>query len=687
MGLLAPLFLASLAALSVPVILHLVRRTPRGRQEFSSLMFLSPTPPRLTRRSRFDQLLLLLLRLAALALLGFAFTRPFLRENSLLSISDLPRRRVAILIDNSASMRRADLWQQALQTAQRELDDLAPQDDVAVFAFSDQLQTIAPFPSEHVAATESAIDVARSELKKLQPTWQIGDLGRALATLAGELDAASDVQQSLADPQIVVISDFQKGTKLDGLTGYDWPERVRIIPRPLALKKTTNANARLLISRDEDSEPRVRVVNAANSSGDQFFVSWFDARKNASPKETAIYVPPGESRVLRLPRSEDNLQSDRVVLRGDDQDFDNTFYVTPPRKQEVTLVYAGDDAVDDAQGMQYYLRLACSGDPLRQVTVREVPKDKSFDFAASRIAVVTRQLSESDVAAIKEFVTNGGVLLLAPTEAAAATLPQLLDDVTLERPKEVREGDFALLGEIDFTHPLFAPLSGPRYNDFTKIHFWRHRLLSLKPDSQTAVLVRFDDGSPWLLARSLGKGTIFAFTSSWSPDDSQLAVSSKFVPIIGNLLDIASGSTRPLEGLTIGDALPVVAGNTVTTPGGGKVPAGEGDFKFSQTSEPGLYRTGAGDTEQLFAVNLPASESDTAAMQLEQLDQLGVRRTAAVAREERLSRMRQERDTELEGRQKVWRWLLVGSLLFLIGESLWAGLAARPAAAKMEVAT
>src|SRR5262249_60598842 len=101
MGFLVPLYLAGLAALSLPVIFHLVRRTPRGRQDFSSLMFLAPTPPRLTRRSRLDQVLLLLLRLGALGLLAFAFARPFLRESSLLSLNDLPRRRVAILLDTS----------------------------------------------------------------------------------------------------------------------------------------------------------------------------------------------------------------------------------------------------------------------------------------------------------------------------------------------------------------------------------------------------------------------------------------------------------------------------------------------------------------------------------------------------------------------------------------------------------
>src|SRR5207248_6193047 len=52
MGLLAPLYIAGLLAIALPVLFHLMRRTPRGRQEFSSLMFLAASPPRVTRRSQ-----------------------------------------------------------------------------------------------------------------------------------------------------------------------------------------------------------------------------------------------------------------------------------------------------------------------------------------------------------------------------------------------------------------------------------------------------------------------------------------------------------------------------------------------------------------------------------------------------------------------------------------------------------
>ncbi len=62
MSFLTPLYLLGVLAIAAPIVFHLIRRSPRGEVPFSSLMFLSPSPPRLTRRSRLDNILLLLLR-------------------------------------------------------------------------------------------------------------------------------------------------------------------------------------------------------------------------------------------------------------------------------------------------------------------------------------------------------------------------------------------------------------------------------------------------------------------------------------------------------------------------------------------------------------------------------------------------------------------------------------------------
>ena len=62
MSFLAPLFLLGGLAVAFPVVFHLVRRSSREKMVFSSLMFLKPTPPRMTRRNRLEHIFLLLLR-------------------------------------------------------------------------------------------------------------------------------------------------------------------------------------------------------------------------------------------------------------------------------------------------------------------------------------------------------------------------------------------------------------------------------------------------------------------------------------------------------------------------------------------------------------------------------------------------------------------------------------------------
>ncbi len=59
MSFLTPLFLLGGLAIAGPILFHLIRRNTRERFTFSSLMFLRPEPPRLTRKSRLEDILLL----------------------------------------------------------------------------------------------------------------------------------------------------------------------------------------------------------------------------------------------------------------------------------------------------------------------------------------------------------------------------------------------------------------------------------------------------------------------------------------------------------------------------------------------------------------------------------------------------------------------------------------------------
>jgi hypothetical protein len=135
MNFLAPAFLAGLAAIAVPVLIHLIHRERRVVVPFPSLMFLQRIPYRSVRRQKLRHLLLLLLRCAALALLVAAFSRPFFarRQNA---IATSGARQVVILLDHSASMGYGDRWTKARDAAKKVARGLGGGDRATLVLFA-----------------------------------------------------------------------------------------------------------------------------------------------------------------------------------------------------------------------------------------------------------------------------------------------------------------------------------------------------------------------------------------------------------------------------------------------------------------------------------------------------------------------------------------------------------------------
>jgi hypothetical protein len=109
---------------------------------------------------------------------------------------------------------------------------------------------------------------------------------------------------------------------------------------------------------------------------------------------------------------------------------------------------------------------------------------------------------------------------------------------------EAQVRNYAMLAEIDFRHPLFAPFADPRFSDFTKIHFWKYRKLDARDLPNARTLAKFESGDPALLEVPVGKGKVFVLTSGWQPEDSQLALSTKFVLLYAFLEERRSRSQQ-----------------------------------------------------------------------------------------------------------------------------------------------
>src|SRR3982750_3646345 len=108
MAFLTPFFLAGLAAIAVPLLVHLIQRERKRIVEFPSLMFVRRIPYQSVRRRRIRHWALLLLRAAAIALIVFAFARPFVHQGAVAAAAIGGAREIVVLLDNSASMGYGD---------------------------------------------------------------------------------------------------------------------------------------------------------------------------------------------------------------------------------------------------------------------------------------------------------------------------------------------------------------------------------------------------------------------------------------------------------------------------------------------------------------------------------------------------------------------------------------------------
>src|SRR6266446_3885967 len=126
MGFLAPWFLAGAVAVGLPIYLHLLQRHMATPRSFSSLMFFERRTQSSIKHRRLRYLLLFALRLALVALLAFAFARPFVNSTAVASAGG--GKLVVFAVDNSFSMRQGDRLERAKSEATSALSALRAED-------------------------------------------------------------------------------------------------------------------------------------------------------------------------------------------------------------------------------------------------------------------------------------------------------------------------------------------------------------------------------------------------------------------------------------------------------------------------------------------------------------------------------------------------------------------------------
>src|SRR5438128_4244182 len=104
MGFFTPWFLAGVAAVGLPVWLHLLKKHKTTPLPFSSLMFFERRTQSSIKHRRLQYLLLFALRTLLFMLLALAFARPFLQSSTIVAARG--GKLIELCIDDSFSMRQ-----------------------------------------------------------------------------------------------------------------------------------------------------------------------------------------------------------------------------------------------------------------------------------------------------------------------------------------------------------------------------------------------------------------------------------------------------------------------------------------------------------------------------------------------------------------------------------------------------
>ncbi len=519
-GFAAPLALAGLFAL--PVIWWLLRVTPPApnRVRFPAIRLLKglgadeETPAH-------TPWWLMALRLAAAALLVFAFAEPVLNPGTQ-ATGDGP---LLVVVDDgwAAASRwetRSDTLNGILASAQRGERQTAllttapsarPQplevmtaEDAAAAAAALQPK---PFAVDRAAAAQRLIDA------NLSGTWSIAWLADGIAT-EGD-DALADELASLGN--VTIYGEPGGGTAL-----------ALRPPAPSAQSFDVTA------IRAGTEDPRTATLRAYGE-------------KDRLLAEAPISFDAGnrEAQVrLEMP-----LELRNAVTRLDIAEETSAAAVSllDDRWQRRTVGLVGGGGTEDAQPLLsdlYYLRRAIA--PFAEVREAQSGTEGSeIEHLLSRplsllVTADVGQLVGEDADTVREWVEGGGTLVRFAGPRLAASADDLM-------PVRLRGGGRALGGALTWATPQgLAPL--PEDSPFaglevpSDVEITRQVLAEPSPDLSERTWARLQDGTPLVTAAPRGDGWVILFHVSADTDWSNLPISGLYVEMLRRILDLSRGT-------------------------------------------------------------------------------------------------------------------------------------------------
>jgi len=524
MSFVAPLFLAGLAALALPLWIHLLQRENPIRLPFSSIKFFEKRKQSTMMERRFRYLLLMGLRLALLALAVLAFAKPIWERAPTTATEGFPALHL-IAVDTSLSMQYGDRFARAQAAADGIVDSMKPADQAQILTMGPSVSVITERLSDPVELKE-----AIRSLKPGVSRNSYGDAVEAARSLAPESDTRvelhllTDAQNSampgrfsdLVLPTLTTldVQDFSGGNDQNWavesvrgtlrMAGADTP-RLEVSVAGFALE----AARRTVSLKINDAVVASQTGEVPAMGRASFLFEDFEAPKGFSRAEVV------------LSPSDDLPADDHRWAALDNSAPAPLLFVTRDRRRR--------DAT--------YFRAALQASSAAVFDVRSVSPGEAARLSLNDFALVI--LSDAGGTALEsklaDYVEGGGAVVVAvgPEIAGRGKTPVL--ERRAAPSKLAGPGGYATAGQVDQSHPAFG-----RVERLRGVKFFRYARLAPEEGDDTPAL--FADGSPLWLEHEVGDGRVVLLASSLDNVWNDLPVLPLFVPFAAETARYLSGS-------------------------------------------------------------------------------------------------------------------------------------------------
>jgi len=630
-----PLFLAGLAAVGLPVLIHFLTRARPRRIAFPPFKFLVEACAGQQAVHRLRTIILLAVRCLAVLALVLLFARPFLKPRGA-AASPEAARRVVLVLDASLSMRAIHQGVPLFARAQAEAADvlraLDSGSEAAVVLIGATPRPLLPALSRNIPALHDA-------LVQTQPTFENGDVPAALAVARkllgdgpGTLHLFSDFQQS----NWSAVDTLPAGLICHLRRAAPMPvENVALTSIQLAPAEPVAGEAVEVTCTVFNCTPRPRQETVRLELGD-------------FAQEKRVTVQPFSSAVTAFTVSfpQPGPVTGKATLAPDDLREDNTRHLALRVHKALQLLLVSDADANDRRSAAFFVNYALA--PSAQAApglgvVRRHSQDADrgiLETADVFVLVAPATLTGEAVEIISRRVKDGAQLLVfldgptAPALATAAFAPpfQLLRALASATGEPVLAGPRKLFADSDSS-------------DWTGLRFRRHFQTQLLEGRRDDVLLFYPDGAVALALSPVGKGAAVFANLPLTPDAGDFVGSPLFPTLLHELLRalrrgaeeraVTPGTAWTLDAATLGEGAITVRGPDDQKVEAQSLASGRTTrLALPAAQLPGIYLAAqSGTVVGAGAVNVDPRESDTRPIALETLKP-GAGATVAIARDE-----------------------------------------------------